>query len=378
MRFRILFLLPILAAGFCAGVFGQIGEPPKIEIPPKIETDEVVKIETRLVEVPIVVTDKSGKPLLNLKKNDFVVYENGQKQEITEFSTTAEPFEVALLLDTSGSTRNDLRLIRRAALNFIRSLRTGDRVSIIAFNAKKMDGQTVAVSEIITPLTEDRAKLEAALEAVSVSNGTPYYDGMLEVLDEVFREKPTENFRGRRAVVALTDGVDSSSLAEFDEVRKALGRTGAAAYFVKVNTREFFEELLLGDCMISVRFSAAQMRRYYRQFDRKSRIEQVFDFCKLGDFERLAISKRLYELADSEMNDLAKLSGGKVFPAASLSDTRMAFDEVAAELGTRYSLGYYSTNQNHDGTYRKIKVELKSGPKNAEIRAREGYTAPNN
>ena len=202
MRFRLYFLFLILVVISAPDIFAQEDEPPKLEPPPKIETEEIVKIETRLVEVPIVVLDRDGKPLLNLKQSDFLVYENGQKQEISEFFTTAEPFEVALLLDTSGSTRNDLRLIRRAAADFIGSLRNGDRVAVIAFNSRIENGQSVAVSELLTPLTGDRDELAAALETVAVSNGTPYYDGLLQIFEEVFRDRPAKDFGGRRAIVA--------------------------------------------------------------------------------------------------------------------------------------------------------------------------------
>jgi VWFA-related protein len=85
----------------------------------KNEDDEVLRIDTQLVDVPIVVTDKNGKPLLNLKQSNFIVYEDGKTQEISNFSTTSAPFEVALLLDTSGSARGDLELIQRAATHFI-------------------------------------------------------------------------------------------------------------------------------------------------------------------------------------------------------------------------------------------------------------------
>ena len=342
----------------------------------KNEDDEVIRVETKLVDVPIVITDKNGKPILNLKRENFVVYEDGKKQEITEFGATNAPFEVALLLDTSGSTRADLALIQRAAANFISSLRPGDRVSIISYNTMRDSTQAFAVSEIVSNLTDDRNALKSALESVKTSNGTPYYDSLLQVAEKVFGTQPPSDFRGRRALVALTDGVDSVSAAEFDEAKEELEKAGIISYFIQVNTREFFEENLLGDCQFSIRFSTAQIRRYYRTYYSKARIEKTFDFCKLGDFERLAMSKGLYELADKQMQDLAKTSGGKVFPVADLSEARNAFRSVADEIGTKYSIGYYSSNEKRDGTYRKIKVEVKDTPAGVQIRAREGYTAP--
>lgn len=370
MRLRMIFLMLMLALGFSANLHAQ--DKTKSEK----EDDEVLRIDTQLVDVPLVVLDKSGKPLLNLKQNNFVVYEDGKRQELTEFSATAAPFEVALLLDTSGSARSDLQLIQRAAENFIQSLRAGDKVSIISFKSERQANKSVAVSEILTTLTDNRSKLKNLLAEVKTSNGTPFYDGLLQTVETVFRDAPKNEFRGRRALVALTDGVDSTSVADFAEAREKFERAGIVSYFIQVDTREFFEENLLGDCEGAMRFSQAQIRRYYRTFSPKSKIEKVSGFCQLGDFERLAISKSLYELADAEMQSLAKISGGKVFSVADLSEARAAFQKVAQEIGTKYSLGYYSSNERRDGSYRKIKVETKGVPAGSVVRAREGYTAP--
>ena len=87
------------------------------------------------------------------------------------------------------------------------------------------------------------------------------------------------------------------------------------------------------------------------------------------------ISRQLYNLARNEMNAMAKDSGGKNFTAADLQDARAAFAEVANEIGTQYSLGYYPSNKSHDGQLRKIRVELR-GVRDANARAREGYYAP--
>lgn len=370
MRIKMFFLL--LFVGLSVNFYGQDKNSSKNE------EDEVLRVETQLVDVPVVVTDKTGKPLLNLKQNNFVVYEDGKRQEVSDFAATNAPFEVALLLDTSGSARDDLPLIKRAAENFIASLRPGDKVSIVAFRSVVRDNKSIAVSEVLSALTDNRDKLKKALDAVKTSNGTPYYDGLLTVAEKVFAASPSEDFRGRRALVALTDGVDSTSVSDFEEARESFSRQGIVLYFIQVDTREFFEENLLGDCEGAMRFSSAQIRRYYRLFDPKARIEKVSGFCRLGDFERLDVSKRLYELANSEMRNMAKNSGGKVFPVADLSESRAAFGSVAREIGTKYSLGYYSSNEKRDGTYRKIKIELKGVPPGAQIRAREGYNAPVN
>jgi len=343
---------------------------------PLTNKEEVIKVDTQLVEVPVIITDRTGRPILNLKQSNFAIYEDGKPQEILDFSNASAPFEVALLLDTSGSTRSDLQLIQHAAENFINSLRPGDRVALIAFKQGPRDSGVPAISELVSPLTDDRTALKSALERVSTSNGTPYYDSLIQIADKVFGTAPSEEFRGRRALVALTDGVDSTSVADFDEAQEKLEKRGLISFFIQVNTRPFFEDNLLGDCATALRFSQAQIRRYYKSFGPGANMERTDDFCKLGDFERLAISKKLYEIADGEMSKLAKTSGGKVFPVADLTEARAAFKNVADEIGTKYSLGYYSTNEKRDGTYRKIRVELKGAPPGSVVRAREGYTAP--
>lgn len=370
MKTKLVFLTIILLS---LGIFAQT----------KVDDDEILRVETQLVDVPFVVTDKFGRAITNLKQNNFSILEDGKIQEIQSFGSTSAPFEVTLLLDTSGSTRNELGLIKQAAEGFINSLRPGDRVSVISFNMKISGNKKVPVSEILTPLTEDRKLLKNALNNVQTSFGTPYYDGLSQMLDNIFNQPAKDEFRGRRALVALTDGVDSVSNIEFDEVRDKLLKAGIVSYFVQVDTREFFEENLLGDCESSdvMRFSKSQIKRYYRKFYPKvnaERAEKVFDFCDLGSFERLAISKKLYELSNYEMNDLAGKSGGKMFPVSDLSEAKAAFQKIAQEIGIKYSLGYYSSNEKRDGSYRKIKVELKNVSAGTQIRARDGYIAPKN
>lgn len=369
MCLRVVFVLALLTAGMPFAAPAQDKKP---------EKEEVIRVDTQLVDVPVAVTTGAGVPLRGLKQSNFVVYEDGKLQQISDFAATSEPFEIALVLDTSGSARGELQLIQRAAADFIASLRPGDRVALIAYNTDRRNNQAFAVSEVLSALTGDRKVLRSAVDTVTTSNGTPYYDSLLQVAEKIFGRAPAEEFRGRRALVALTDGVDSSSTVDFGLAKEELGQRGIISFFIKVDTRDFFEEDLLGDCQSSTRFSTAQIRRYYSSIAAKGNMEKTFNFCQLGDFERLAISKRLYDIADTEMNELAKSSGGKVFPVGDLNEARSAFRSVAEEIGTKYTLAYYPTNDKRDGTFRKIKVELKGLPAGTRVRARDGYTAPQN
>jgi Ca-activated chloride channel homolog len=343
----------------------------------EVDEGDVIRVETQLVTVPAVVTDRAGHPLTGLRADNFVVFEDGKPQHVTNFATTEAPFEVALLLDTSGSTREELGLIRDAANAFINALRPGDRVGVVAFNNAPRNGSPVAAVEVLSGLNSDRKALAAAIEHLGTSNGTPFYDGLCRVADQVFRDPPSNEARGRRAVVALTDGVDSSSDSGYDDARAKLARTGVASYFIQVNTEEYVEDRLLKDCQDDGRLtlSAKQLERFRQLFAPQAQKEDYQDFCRLGQFERMDISRRLYNLARKEMNDLARNSGGKAFAADSAQEARAAFAEVANEIGTQYSLGYYPANKARDGRYRQIKVEMKN-VKDASVRAREGYYAP--
>jgi VWFA-related protein len=279
-------------------------------------------------------------------------------------------------LDTSGSTFAELSKIRRAAKEFIDRLRAGDKVALIAFSASNTGRSSDTFSIILSPLTSDRSELYQALERLTTSYGTPYYDSLLKVTEEVFNKPAERQFKGRRALVAMTDGVDSTSKSDFDLASEQILRAGLSVYFLRIDSRDYFEENLLGDCTVAKHFSDSQLKRFYDSFGKGSRIERKTNFCQLGDFERLEISKRLYEIADNEMERLAAASGGKVFEAGTDSEVLRAFGQIAQEIGSRYAIGYYSNNTAQDGSYRKIIVKGKNLPAGAIIRAREGYIAP--
>jgi VWFA-related protein len=351
---------------------------PSVDDSEEIDDGDVVRVDTQLVSVPAIVTNRAGRPIPHLRAENFILFENGSKQEIVNFGTSDAPFEIALLLDTSGSTRSEVALIRHAANAFIDALRQGDRVAIVAFTTSSEGGTSLATVDVITGLTSDRPALRAALERVRTSNGTPFYDALSRIADEVFREAPKEEVRGRRAVVALTDGVDSASVNAYEEARDKLLKSNVASYFIQVNTEDFVEDRLMSDCRDTgaLRLSRMQLQRYRKLFDPKGDAADYASFCTLGQFERMQISRNLYNLARKEMKELASVLGGKNFVAVDLTEARRAFAQVAEEIGTQYSLGYYPTNKMRDGSRRQIKVEMRGVEAGTQVRAREGYVAP--
>lgn len=352
----------------------QHSAPPVAE---EVDDGETVRVETQLISVPVSVTDKSGRPVSKLKAENFKLYEDNRPQTISNFTTTDVPFEVTLLLDTSGSTRAEVALVRRAALAFLDGLRPGDRVSIVGFNVTREDEDTLATVEVKTALTEDREVLRQAIEALGSSSGTPFYDALIRAADEVFREPPAPERAGRRALVALTDGVDSTSNADFARARATLTEKGIACYFIQIDTEDFVEDRLLRECETDgvLHLSRAQLKRYQELFHPQGDGADYENFCSLGMFQRMHISRQLYNLARREMAELARASGGMVALAKDLRDARRAFAEVAANIGTQFSLGYYPANKARDGRFRAIRVEARYPEGPLVVRAREGYTA---
>ena len=214
----------------------------------EVSENDVVRVDTQLITVPVVVRDQEGRPVTGLTASAFQLYEDDLPQRVATFATSDAPFEVALLLDTSGSTRAGIALIRSAAYAFIESLRPGDRVAVISFNTAEEGRPKLATVGVQSYLTDDREALRRAVQNIGASNGTPYYDALECVVKDIFRDPPQPELRGRRALVALTDGVDSASVSSFASVRARLLQVGLLAYFVQVDTEDYVEDRLLADC----------------------------------------------------------------------------------------------------------------------------------
>ena len=159
--------------------------------------DEVVRVNTVLVSLPVIVSDREGRYVPDLRADDFQILEDGVEQEVAHFATVEAPFTVALLLDTMGSARLRLREMQEAAASFIECLRPGDKVALISF------GQKV---ELLAGPTNDRELLRRAIKSVPLGNSTPLYDAVDFVLRRVF-----DGVDGRKAVVLLSDGLDNGS-----------------------------------------------------------------------------------------------------------------------------------------------------------------------
>ena len=194
--------------------------------PPDMET---LKIDTELVTVPLIATDRAGMYVTDLRKEEFTITEDDVAQEVAFFGKVAAPFHVVLLLDTSSSTRDKLKEIQRAANAFVDQLQPSDRVKVIAFDDKVND---------LNEFTSDRDLLHAAINKTKSGEGTKVYDAVELAMNTIRR------INGRKAIVLFSDGMDwHSDRATFDGTVRSLDQEGVVVYPIRYETRATTEAL---------------------------------------------------------------------------------------------------------------------------------------
>lgn len=399
----------------CLGVLAQQRDTPQ----------EVLKIDTALVTIPVIVSDRNDVYVPDLKQDEFQIYEDGTSQDIAFFATIKEPFQVVLMLDTSGSTQEKLGQIQRAASAFVDQLQSADRVKIISFDDEVREWGN---------FTGNRAELKKAIADLVPGKGTKLYDAMRLALMNLARLK------GRKAIVLFTDGVDWKSVdARFDDNTRMVEEAGVIVYPIRYDTRMDTEALVRqqqaqgGSVVLSDVIKTAPIGTTPTTVPGETRVPSisrsggVLDRIRtnppiITDRNRYPDNRypdnrypdnrypdssgripdnrfpdartpgnepprrggrsdgigsmldNLYKTADQYLNDLAAKSGGKLHRADTLDSLSETFGQIANELRNQYSLGYYPTNPSRAGKYRKIQIKVSR--KNTVVRARPGYREP--
>lgn len=319
-----------------------LGQSQRAEQEP--QRPDTIKVNTALVTVPVVVTDRYGRFVTGLSQNDFRLHENGEPQQIASFSSTEAPFNVAILIDTSHSTKNKLGAIRKAALNFVKQLQPNDRVLIVTFDEKVT---------VLGDFTSDRREIERAIRSVRSSYLTSLYDAIHITITEKLAP-----INGRKAIVALTDGEDTGSRkATYESTLELIASAGVSGYTIQYDTRNDG-----GSPMTP--FSLPRMSSNYLF----SRLVQ--DPAQ----SRNRPARDRYVIASEYMRAVAAKSGALYLRAESIESSSYAFALIANELRHQYTLSYYPTNDKRDGGFRTIGVSVKGG--DFSVRARQGYRAP--
>jgi Ca-activated chloride channel homolog len=307
---------------------------------PVPQDEEPIKLHTTLVQVPVVVSERGGRYVSDLTQDDFTIFEDGVKQNIDLFGSVEEPFSVALLLDSSGSTGSALDQIKSAATAFLGNLRPHDRVMVISFNDSV---------EMLSELTNDAAKLAAAVRSIKSGEFTQVYEAVYTAVWERLHDLP-----GRKAVIVFTDGIDtaSSEISEEDTLDAVIESEDIIVYPIRYATREDVERKMDSRARASLnsngtRAAATNLEQSKRELD------------------------RAYRGADEYLQKLADMSGGIVERADRLGDLKSALGRIAEELRHQYLLGYYPSNKQKDERARRIAVRV-SRP-GVTVRARPAY-----
>ena len=306
------------------------------------DPEDVVRVDTALVQLNVGVVDARGQAIRSLSQNDFSVYENGVKQPILNFEPTEAPFSLVLLLDMSGSTVNFRPQLKQAVGRFLDALSPDDRVSVIQFNkkVKKLSG-----------FTNDMRKTAYAIQIAEGAGETYLYDALRYALKEL----ETEGKR-RKAIVLLTDGLDTgvrksdSSLASKAETDEA----AVAAIDPKASS-ELNRVLSAADNLGVTIYPLA---------------------LPSGDPKRIAlptpVQTAVYAAARTRLQNLADRTGGRLNEIQRLDQMARLYAEVAADLRSLYSVAYRGA-PGRDGKWREIRIEVTQPELIA--RTRPGYFA---
>ena len=306
------------------------GSSPKTtEAPTTVGDDDVVKVDTNLVTIPVSVFDRHGLYIPNLKKEDFRIFEDGKEQEIEYFGTSDQPFTVVLLIDTSPSTEYAIDEIRDAAIAFVNQLKANDRVMVIEF-----DGNV----HVLTEATSDRPTIFKAIRRADFGSGTALYDAVNFSLS-----KRLNAVEGRKAIVLFTDGVDTVSMKANYDSTLALAEESEALIFPI----------------------------YYDTFGTTRNSGGGWGSIVFGP-PAAGTTAREYALGREYLRELAEYTGGRVFrPESTPGGLTAAFEGIAEELRRQYQIGYIPSELGTAGQRKRIKVRVDRP--NLVLRARDSY-----
>lgn len=318
----------------------QISDVPKDDNSGIEVDDEVVTVESAIVTIPVSVHDRNGIYIPGLSKASFKIFENGKEQEIAYFGTSDKPFTVILVLDVSSSALFKIEEIRAAATAFIDELKAVDSVMVISFDANV---------HILTEPTTDRPKIYRAINKANFGGNTSLYDAVATSLG-----RRLDKIEGKKAIVLFTDGVDTSSRwASYNSTLADADEADAMIFPIYYNT--FFQNRgitsgngpMTGNPSINIPGT-------------------------MGGSVPKGMRSEDYVQGRQYLNDLADLTGGKVFrPESTPGGLSAAFRGIAEELRRQYNIGYHPSEIGENGERKQIRVRVNRP--NLIIRARDSY-----
>jgi Ca-activated chloride channel homolog len=313
-----------------------------------LDDDEVIKVETNLVTIPVAVLDRDGRFVSGLQQNDFQIFEDGVQQKVEYFASVEQPFTVVLLIDVSNSTQFKINEIQDAAITFVNQLRQDDRVMVISFDDK---------IRVLSQPTSNRAALQNAIRQINFGGGTSLYEAVSHSINQELRR-----IDGRKAIVLFTDGVDTTSRrATYQSTVKEAEEIDAMIYPIRFDTTGFANGGNTGGG--SPRQSGGSV------------FGQILGAILTGGNVQIGSggggSAGDYQRGLRYLEELASVSGGRKFEARTTSNLDAAFSGIAEELRRQYALGYYPESEGQRGQRKQIKVRVDRT--NAVVRAKNSY-----
>ncbi len=329
--------------------------------PAPSDQNEVIKLDATLVNIPILVSDRSGRYVPQLSKKDFILYEDGIQQEVAFFGSEEVPFNVALVLDMSPSVQGSNSDIQDAAIEFVRQLRPDDRVMIVSFDRRV---------HFLTDFTNNRRALESAIRSTSTGSGTSVYDAVYEVVDRL------RQIDGRKALILFSDGEDTTSnRASYDESIDVVTESDVLVYGLRypgtgTNVRvNPWPRSPIPQIPFPIPFPWPWPRR------RGHFTNYMPPPANYGSASSPGAAQNWPRRSSRDyMTDVATAGGGPVYDAEKIGDLSRLAGRIADELRHVYVISYYPTNSLSNGGFRTLRVRVK-GRDELAVRHRRGYNA---
>ena len=288
--------------------------PPAEKIAPQEAPGTSIRVDVTRVNVLFTVTDKKGRFITDLGKDDFQVTENKKAQKIQEFTAETDlPLRIAVLIDTSNSIRDRFKFEQEAAVAFINSVirPREDKAMIVSFDTS---------AELASDLSDNPEKLAKTIRNLRPGGGTSLYDAIyFACRDKLIEDQPRHKFR--RAIIIVSDGDDNQSRVTRDQALEMAQKADSVIYAISTNI---------------------------------SRIEND---------------------GDKVLKYLTAETGGQAFFPFKVQDLEQSFENIATELRRQYNIFYRPEPLKADGLYHTINVKV-NGRKDLVVRARKGYYAP--
>jgi Ca-activated chloride channel family protein len=332
-------------------------EEPQFKDEAPVEDKDIIRVDTDLVAIPVKISDRKGRFISGLTKENFQIFEDDAPQEIAYFTNEEQPFTVALVLDMSYSSTFKITEIQSAAMAFIAQLRPNDKVMVVSFDQE--------VHVLCNP-TSDRKTLQTAIKSTKIASGTSLYDAVDVVINQKFR-----GLSGRKAMVLFTDGVDTTSYHAFavNNLSDAL-ELDALVYPVQYDT--------FNDVQNIKNKPVITQPPTNNPFPVPTTVPSnplpfPIPVPNVGGATASSqgTSPEDYRKAGEYLNELANRTSGRLYKAGSTGNLALAFSNIAAELRQYYSLGYYPKTQGKTGSKRKLKVRVNQ--EGLVVRARDFY-----